>query len=118
MSKCRMWTKKPLAGQRIFVQTSFSDTTLNLERKNVTPQNHSLFRSTSCFGVTKILLQFDFKDHENVSTDLKNITGRIPEATRSVKTLQKTVIAAQVITICIKPVTHYPSGTDLKIGEI
>ena len=28
--------------------------TLNLERKNFTPQNHSLFRSISCFGVTKI----------------------------------------------------------------
>ena len=71
MWKCRMWTKKPLAWQRIFVQTSFSHTTLNLARKNVTPQNHSLFRSTSCFGVIKILLQFDFRNHENVSTDLK-----------------------------------------------
>ena len=46
--------KKPLARKRIFVQTPCSHTTLNLERKNFTPQNHSLFRSTSCFGVTKI----------------------------------------------------------------
>ena len=46
--------KKPLARKRTFVQTPFSDSTLNLERKNFTPQNHSLFRSTSCFGVTKI----------------------------------------------------------------
>ena len=44
--------KKPLARKRIFVQTPFSRTTL--ERKNFTPQNHSLFRSTSLFGVTKI----------------------------------------------------------------
>ena len=46
--------KKPLARKRIFVQTPFSHSTLNLERKNVTPQNHLLFRSTYCFGVTKI----------------------------------------------------------------
>ena len=46
--------KKPLARNRIFVQTPFSHSTLNLERKNFTPQNHSLFRSISCFGVTKI----------------------------------------------------------------
>ena len=46
--------KKPLARKRIFVQTPFSHSTVNLERKNFTPQNHSLFRSISCFGVTKI----------------------------------------------------------------
>ena len=46
--------KKPLARKRIFVQTPFSHSTLNLERKNFTPQNHLLFRSTSCFGVIKI----------------------------------------------------------------
>ena len=46
--------KKPLARKRIFAQTSFSHSTSKLERKNFTPQNHSLFRSTSCFGVTKI----------------------------------------------------------------
>ena len=58
--------KKPLARKRFFVQTPFSQSTLNLERKNFTPQNHSLFRSTSFFGVTKSLLQFDFKNHKNV----------------------------------------------------
>ena len=46
--------KKPLARKRIFVQTPLSHSTLKLERKNFTPQNHSHFRSTSCFGVTKI----------------------------------------------------------------
>ena len=45
---------KSLARKRIFVQTPFSDSTLKLERKNFTPQNHSLFRSISCFGVIKI----------------------------------------------------------------
>ena len=45
--------KKPLARKRIFVQTQISHSTL-LERKKFTPQNHSLFRSISCFGVTKI----------------------------------------------------------------
>ena len=46
--------KKPLARKRIFVQTPFSHSTSNLERKNLTPQNHLLFRAISCFGVTKI----------------------------------------------------------------
>ena len=45
--------KNPLARKRIFVQTPFSHCTLKLKR-NFTPQNHSLFRSISCFGVTKI----------------------------------------------------------------
>ena len=46
--------KKPLARKRIFVQTPLSHSTLKLERKNFTPQNQSLLRSISCFGVTKI----------------------------------------------------------------
>ena len=46
--------QKTKARKRIFVQTAFSHSTLKLERKNITPQNHSLFRSISCFGVTKI----------------------------------------------------------------
>ena len=46
--------KKPLARKQIFVQTPFSHSTLNLERRKFMPQNYSLFRSTSCFGVTKI----------------------------------------------------------------
>ena len=49
--------KKPLARKRIFVQTPFSHSTFKLERKNLTPQNHSLFRSISCVGVTKITTQ-------------------------------------------------------------
>ena len=44
----------------------------------------------------------------------KNIAGRIPEATRSTKTSQKT----EAITFCIKPKTHNLHGSDLKIGEI
>ena len=45
--------KNPLARKQIFVQTPFSHSTLKL-KSNFTPQNHSLFRSISCFGVTKI----------------------------------------------------------------
>ena len=45
---------KTTTRKRIFVQTPFSHSTLKLEQKNFTPQNHSLFRSTSGFGVTKI----------------------------------------------------------------
>ena len=44
----------------------------------------------------------------------KNIAGRTPEATRSTKTSQK----AEANTFCIKPLTHYLPGSDLKIGEI
>ena len=46
--------KKPLPRNRIFVQTPLSHSTLKLERKNFTPQKHSLFRSISCFRGTKI----------------------------------------------------------------
>ena len=46
--------KKPLARKRNFVQTPISHSTLKLERTTSTPQTHSLFRSISCFGVTKI----------------------------------------------------------------
>ena len=76
--------KKPLARKRIFVQPPFSHSTLNLEQKIFTPQNHSLFR----FLVSpwpKSLLQFDFKNHENVWTDLLILaTKRV-----SVKAYQK-----------------------------
>ena len=46
--------KNRLARKRIFVRTPFSHSALKLGQKNFTPQNYSLFRSTSCFGVTKI----------------------------------------------------------------
>ena len=66
--------KKPLPRNRIFVQTPFSHSTLKLERKKFTPQNHSLFRSISCFGVTKITTCWtDLK--KNVWTDLKKKTA-------------------------------------------
>ena len=45
--------KKPLARKLIFVQTVFS-LYFKIRAKKFTPQNHSLFRSISCFGVTKI----------------------------------------------------------------
>ena len=52
--------------------------------------------------------------NENHDNKIKNIAERIPEATRSTKTSQKT----EAITFCIKPLTHYLPGSDLKIGEI
>ena len=42
------------ARNRIFVQTPFSHSTLNLERKNFTPQNHSLSAPLPVSGMTKI----------------------------------------------------------------
>ena len=61
--------KKPLARKRIFVQTPFSHSTLELEQKNFTPQNH-YFHSTSCFSVTKITTPI-WVQTWNVWTDLK-----------------------------------------------
>ena len=46
--------QKTTSEKRIFDQTPLSHSTLKLERKRFTSQNHSLFRSLSCFGVTKI----------------------------------------------------------------
>ena len=43
--------KKPLARKQNFVQTPFSHSTF-------TPQNRSLFNSSSCFDVTKITTPF------------------------------------------------------------
>ena len=45
------------------------------------------------------------------------MAGRIPKATRSVKTSQKIATAAEANTFCIKPLTHYLPRSDLKIGE-
>ena len=45
--------RKPLARKLSSVQIPFSHSTLKLEQK-ITPWNHLLFRSSSCFGVTKI----------------------------------------------------------------
>ena len=61
--------KKPLARKRIFVQTPFSRSTLKLERKIHAAEPlafslHFLFRRDQ-----KSLLQFDFKNHENVWTE-------------------------------------------------
>ena len=47
--KLRHVNTKPLARKRIFVQTPFSHSTSKLEQTIFTPQNHTLFRSTSCF---------------------------------------------------------------------
>ena len=46
--------------QKIKRESELSNTVLSLMT-----QNHSLFRSTSCFCVAKITLQIDFKNHEN-----------------------------------------------------
>ena len=46
-----------------------SNTVFSLYLKIRAKKNHAakpVFRSISCFGVTKITTQFDFKNHENV----------------------------------------------------
>ena len=62
--------QKTTSEKPIFCSNTIFSLNINFRAKNFTPQNHSLFRSTSCFGVTKITNQFDFKNHENVWTDL------------------------------------------------
>ena len=56
--------------------------------------------------------------NKNLDDEIKNKTGTFPQATRNVKTSQKTVIAAEAITFCIKPLNHYLCRSDLKNGEI
>ena len=56
--------------------------------------------------------------NKNCNDEIKNITGRSPEATRSVKTSPKTKNAAEAVNFCIKPLTQYLSRSALKIGEI
>ena len=70
-------SKKPLARKRIFVQTPFSHSTLNLEQKNFTPQNHSLFRSISCFGVNKITTPIRLQKSWKCEQILKKDSARI-----------------------------------------
>ena len=48
---------------------------------------------------------------------VKKIAGKIPEAIPSVKNLQKTVIAAEALTVCVKPLINYLPRSDLKTGE-
>ena len=60
-----------------FCSNTVFSSTLKFERQNFTPQNHSLSRSISCFGVTKITM----KMCEQILK--KNIAGRISETTRS-----------------------------------
>ena len=90
--------KKPLPIKRIFVQTPYSHSTLKLERKNFPRQNHPLFCSISCFGVTKIttpnLTSKIMKMCEQILK--KNIAGRIPETTRSRNLTILTILTNQM----------------------
>ena len=67
--------KKPLARKRIFVQTPFSHSTLKLERKISRRKTTRFFAPLPVSAWPKLLLQFDFKNHENVWTDLKKKTA-------------------------------------------
>ena len=57
-----MWTKKPLARKRIFVQTPFSHSSLKLERKN------------SRRKTTRFSLQYLFRRDQN---HYSNLTSKI-----------------------------------------
>ena len=62
--------KTQQARKRIFVQTPFSHSTLNLERKISRRKTTRVFAPLPVSAWPKSLLQFDFKNHENVWTDL------------------------------------------------
>ena len=65
---CHRWTKNQLLECHLF-QTTFSHSTLKLEQKLVTPQNHSPFSLHYLFRHE--LLHFEVKNHEYARTDLK-----------------------------------------------
>ena len=77
--------KKPPARKRIFVQTLFSHSTLNLEQKK--------FRAAKSLAFSlHFLFRRDQNHHSNLTSKImkmceqilkKNIAGRIPETTRS-----------------------------------
>ena len=85
MSKFRMWTKKNTSEKPNFCSITVFSLYFNLEQKKFTPQNHSLFRSISCFGVTKITTPISTSKIMKMCEQIlkKNIAGRIPETTRS-----------------------------------
>ena len=63
--------KKPQARKRFFVQTTFSHSTLKIEQKNSRRKTICFFAPFPVLAWPKSLFQFDFKNHENVRTDLK-----------------------------------------------
>ena len=73
--------KRTLARKRIFVQTPFYHSNLKLEQKIFTPQNHSLFRSTSCFGVTK-------NDYSNLTSKMMKMCEQIFKKRQRPKKIQ------------------------------
>ena len=99
--------KKPLARKRIFVQTPFSHSPLNLERKNFTPQNYALFRSTSCFGVTKITTIFwTSKIMKMCEQILKTAPQYNSNSSNCKKTKRRPIIAPAIaVRLLIKAVT-------------
>ena len=66
-----MRTKNPTENVNIFVQTPFSHPTLKLEQKNSRRKTTRFFAPFLASAWPKLLLQFDFKNHKNVWTDLK-----------------------------------------------
>ena len=69
--------QKPLARKRIFVQKPFSHY-FKIRAKNFTPQIISLFAPFPVSAWPKPV-QFDFKNHENVWTELEKNRGTSPD---------------------------------------
>ena len=90
--------KKPLARKRIFVQTPFSHSTLNLERKKFTPQNHSFFS-------LHFLFRRDQNHYSNLTSKIMTMCEQIlkkrqrPNTTQIlliVKTKRRPIIAPDI----------------------
>ena len=62
--------KKPLARKRIFLQTPFSHSILKLVRKKSRRKTTRFFAPRPVSACSKSLLQIDFKNRENVWTDI------------------------------------------------
>ena len=69
--------KKPPERRRVFVQTPFSHSALKFERKISNRKTTRFFAPLPVSAWPKSLLQFDFKNHENVWTDQKKDSAPI-----------------------------------------
>ena len=74
--------KKPQARKRIFVQTPFSHSTLNLERKNFTSQNHSLAFSLH------FLFRRDQNHYSNLTSKIMKMCEQILKKRQRPNTIQ------------------------------
>ena len=99
--------------QKLLFKVKKSFTKRSAWSKKLLSLSENLFTKTSF-----LTFAFRSKCRVNESTSCKkNIARRIPEATRSIKSSQKTLKAAKAISFYINSLTHYLLRSDLTIDE-